>query len=135
MTRAAPPDTERVAAGTVLSGRAMLWVLLGIAVLVQLVVLYSPSSPGEQPFPHSDKVVHLLVFLVPVTVALLAGAARWLVVVAFGAHAVVSEVIQALLLPTRSGNVADAVVDLVGVALGVVLWRALVRRGAVLPDA
>ena len=54
---------------------------------------------------------------------------------AFGAHAVVSEVVQALLLPTRSGDFADAVVDLVGVALGVVLWRALVRRGAVLPDA
>ena len=135
MTRAAPPDTERVATGTVRPGRAVLWPLLGIAVLVQLVVLYSPSGPGAQPFPHSDKVVHLLVFLVPVTVALLAGAARWLVVVAFGAHAVVSEVVQAQLLPTRSGDLADAVVDLVGVALGVVLWRALVRRGAVLPDA
>ena len=134
MTQAAPPDTE-VAAGTVLPWRATLWVLLGIAVLVQLVVLYSPSGPGGQPFPHSDKVVHLLVFLVPVTVALLAGAARWLVVVAFGAHAVVSEVVQAMLLPTRSGDVADAVVDLVGVALGVVVWCALDRRGAVLPDA
>ena len=135
MTQAAPSDTERVAAGTVRPGRGVLWPLLGIAVLVQLVVLYSPSGPEAQPFPHSDKAVHLLVFLVPVTVALLAGAAQRVVVVAFGAHAVVSEVVQALLLPTRSGDLADAVVDLVGVALGVVLWRALVRRGAVLPDA
>jgi VanZ like family len=134
MTPEALPDTDEVA-GRSIRRRAILWALLGIAVVVQLVVLYAPSGPGDGPFPNSDKVVHLLVFLVPVALALLAGAARWLVVVVFGAHAVVSEVVQALLLPTRSGDVADALLDLVGVALGVGLWCVLVRRGAVQPDA
>ena len=134
MTHGAPPETERVAVEAVPRGRAVLWALLGISVIVQLVVLYAPPGPGDGPFAHSDKMVHLLVFLVPVAVALLAGAARWLVVAVFGAHALVSEVVQGVLLPTRSGDAADALADLVGIALGVGLVCVLVRRGAVPTD-
>ena len=104
-------------------GRAVLWVLLVVAVVVQLVVLYLPSGGGQQPFPGSDKVVHVLVFLVPVLVALLAGLRPAIVVGVFAVHAVVSETVQALFLPARSGDPADVLADLIGVTLGVVAWR------------
>ena len=47
-------------------------------------------------------------------------------------HAVLSEVVQAVFLPHRSGDPLDAVADLTGVALGVVVGgyvlRVLARR-------
>ena len=98
------------------------WAALVGAVLVQGVVLYAPSGPGAAPFPNADKVVHVVVFLVPVLLALGAGCAPWLVVAVFAAHAVVSEVVQASLLPGRSGDGWDVVADLAGIGLGVALW-------------
>ena len=103
------------------AGRLALLTLLGLAVAVQVVVLYSPSSHGELLFPQADKVVHVLVFLVPAAVALLAGLRPAAVVALFAAQAVVSEVVQGTLLPARSGNAVDVVADLVGIALGVIL--------------
>ena len=108
-------------------GQAVLSVLLAVAVVVQLVVLYAPSGPSASPFPGSDKVVHALVFLVPVAAALLAGLPPRLVVAVFAAHAVVSEVLQGALLPARSGDPLDVVADLVGVGLGVLAWRVVGR--------
>ncbi|HET6967384.1 MAG TPA: VanZ family protein [Ornithinibacter sp.] len=108
-------------------GQAVLSALLAVAVLVQLVVLYAPSGPSVSPFPGSDKVVHVLVFLVPVAVALLAGLPARLVVGVFAAHAVTSELVQHALLPSRSGDPLDVVADLVGVGLGVLVWRLVVR--------
>ena len=51
-------------------------------------------------------------------------------VVIFAIHAPVSEPVQHFLLPGRSGDVWDAVVDLVGVALGaaVLVVGARLRR-------
>ena len=71
------------------------WWLLVLAVAVQLVVLYSPEGGGPAPFPQADKVVHLLVFLVPVALAVVAGFRRRVVVAVFAAQAVLSEVVQA----------------------------------------
>jgi len=98
-----------------------------VSLVLSLVVLLSPSSGGVAPFPGSDKVVHIAVF------ALLAGTARW----RFGASAVVlglivayapvSEVVQATLLSDRSGDPADVVADLTGVAIGWLLARRLTR--------
>ena len=70
-------------------------VLLALAVAVQLVVLYAPEGAGPPPFPQADKVVHLLVFLVPVALAVVAGFRRRVVVAVFAAQAVLSEVVQA----------------------------------------
>ncbi len=111
------------------AGRVLLLGLLAVAVAVQLVVLYAPSSPADPRFAGADKVVHVLVFLVPVTVALLAGGPLRLVVGVFAAHAVVSEVVQGAALTARSGDALDVVADLVGVGLGVLAW-ALVGRVA-----
>lgn len=103
--------------------RRLAVVAFGAALLVQLVVLYAPSSPAEPPFANADKVVHALVFLAPVAVALLAGGPPRVVVGVFAAHAVVSEVVQHALLPARAGDPLDVVADLVGVGLGVLAWR------------
>ena len=103
-------------------------VLLALAVIVQLVVLYAPQGTGPAAFPQADKVVHLVVFLVPVTLAVLAGFRRSVVAAVFAAQAVLSEVVQALLLPQRSGDPLDVVADLTGVALGVLVGTMLLRR-------
>jgi VanZ family protein len=102
-------------------------VLLGLAVVVQLVVVYSPEGGGPPPFPQSDKVVHLLVFLLPVALAVVAGFRRRVVVAVFAVQAVLSEVVQAVFLPHRSGDVLDAVADLAGVALGVLVGTLVLR--------
>lgn len=102
-------------------------VLLAFAVVVQLVVLYSPDGAGVAPFPQADKVVHALVFLLPVAVAVVARLRRRVVVAVFAAQAVLSEVVQALFLPHRSGDVLDAGADLAGIALGVLLGAAVLR--------
>ena len=96
-------------------------------VVVSLVVLFAPSGGGASPFPGSDKVVHLLLF------AALAATTRWrfgpvvvgLLVVA--AYAVLSEVVQGLALPRRSGDVLDVLADLAGAAAG---WVAAGRVAA-----
>ena len=117
------------------SGRGMLLMLLALAVAAQVVVLYAPAQPGGLPvFPHADKVVHVLVFLVPTALALVAGLPARVVVPLFAAHAVVSEVVQGALLPMRAGDPVDVLADLSGVVLGVVVWRAVTGRRTSAPS-
>ena len=87
-----------------------------VAVLLQLVVLYSPSGAGSPALPHVDKLVHAAVFALPVFFALLARAPRPAVVTAGLLHAPVSEVVQARLLAERAGDPWDVVADVVGIA-------------------
>ena len=93
--------------------------------LLSLYVLFAPRSGGDRPFEGSDKVVHLALF------ALLAATTRWrfgpvaAALAAVGAYAVVSELVQGLLLAERSGDPYDVVADLLGVALG---WMLTARR-------
>lgn len=97
--------------------------VLALALLVHLAALYVPRVPGEGPdlFPGADKVAHVGIFALLVAAALWAGLpARWVVPLAL-AHAVVSEVVQHVLLPGRSGDPWDALADVVGVAVG---WAA-----------
>ena len=100
------------------------------AVVVQLLVLYWPVVTVEGPVSWTDKVVHLVVFAVPTyAVGRALGSVRTAVLV-FAVHAPVSELVQHFLLPGRSGDPLDAVVDLVGVALGAaaLVVRARQRR-------
>ncbi len=105
-------------------------VLLGVSLLVQLVVLYAPSAPGSPELNGLDKVIHAGVFCAAVLTALLAGLPRRWVLTLLALHAPVSEVVQATLLPSRDGDVWDAVADLtgVGLALGAFLVIARMRR-------
>lgn len=117
-------------------------VLALLSVLAHLYGLYRPAGPAEPAwFSGEDKVAHLLGFAVPVAAVL---TARWLrdragqravsrsfvlaVVAAFSLHALVSEVLQGSFYRSRHGDPADAVADLVGVALG---WAVFARiRGS-----
>ena len=126
--RGSGPDTAVAPEAPRRTLRPGFLVLLALAVVVQLVVLYSPDGGGPAPFPQADKVVHLVVFLVPVALAVVAGFRREAVAVVFGAQAVVSEVVQAVFLPHRSGDPLDAVADLTGVALGLLVGAFVLRR-------
>ncbi len=98
--------------------------LLAFAVLLNLVVLYAPD-PGTPPAstPGLDKLVHAGIFALLVFTGLRAGLSpRWFLPVAL-AHAVISEIVQAALLPHRSGDATDALADAVGIALGYALHR------------
>ena len=92
--------------------------------LASLWVLFAPSQGGPQLFDGADKLVHLALF------AALAATARWrsgprvLVLLAVAAYAPASELVQAGLLPDRSGGPYDVVADLLGAALG---WLAARR--------
>ena len=110
-----------------------------IAVAVQLYGVYRVSGPPSSPlFPHVDKVAHLVGFGAPLVLVLLAlllrQRARGLritrrpvvaVTAVFLAHAVVSEIIQHVLLPSRSGDPLDVLADSVGIGLGLLGYRVL----------
>lgn len=103
---------------------------LVVAVLVNVVVLYSPSGPGETVFPGADKIVHVLVFAAVAVTARWVGAPAWLVGVLLVAHAVESELVQHYLLPHRDGDVWDAVADSAGALAGLAVAPLLRRREA-----
>ena len=111
-----PPRARRVWLG-----------LLGLSLLLQLVVLYAPSPPGGLEVNGLDKVVHASVFGAVVLTALLAGLPRRWVLGVLALHAPVSEVVQATLLPSRDGDVWDAVADLTGVGLALGAFLVIVR--------
>ena len=94
------------------------------AVVLQVAVLYVPSAPavptGGVPL---DKLVHVLVFALPTYALVRAGMGRGLVVVLMVAQALVSELVQAVALADRSGDVADLLADLVGVGIAVAVLR------------
>ena len=94
-------------------------------------MLFWPDPGGSGvSVPGADKAVHALLF------ALLAGTARLrfgsarAVLAALLAYAVVSEVVQALLLVRRSGDLLDLVADVAGAALGWLLVGRATAGGA-----
>jgi len=120
--------TEQTSARSPAARHAGLLVLVVVLVL-HLAALYWPRVDLTGPVQWSDKVVHALLFAVPVIVAARVlhgwrGAALLLAL-----HAPVSEVVQHYVLPHRSGDPLDAVADLLGVALGAtVAWWWASRR-------
>ena len=104
-----------------------------LACLVSVVVLFAPSSGPAGGVPHLDKVVHAGVFgLLVVTGVLRSGHPRAVVLAAAG-YAVLSEVVQHVALPGRTGDPTDVVADVTGALLGllvVVLVTRRVRRAA-----
>ena len=96
--------------------------------LLSLYVLFTPRTGGEALFYGADKVVHAGLF------GLLAATTRWRFgaaaagLAAVASYAVLSELVQATLLSTRSGDAYDVVADLVGTAAGWALAARLLRR-------
>lgn len=105
-------------------------VAFALAVGVQLVVLYLPRIPdgASVDVPGADKAVHLLVFAAVMVTGTLAGIRPLWLAVALAGHAVISEVIQHLALPDRSGDVADVLANLAGIAIGAYLLSVLRRH-------
>jgi VanZ family protein len=105
------------------------WLPFTLAVLLQLVVLYVPSTPDGPGIPGFDKLVHAAVFLLPACLGVLAGFRVVWLGAALAAHAVLSEVVQHAVLPGRAGDAWDVVADLTGLVLGLLAGVA-VRRSA-----
>ncbi|WP_394616480.1 VanZ family protein [Lentzea sp. JNUCC 0626] len=88
-----------------------------IAALPSVVVLFTPESGVPSSPPGTDKVVHTLLFALLAFTGLYAKIPRvllWLVL-----YAGLSEVLQQLITPLhRSGDVLDALVDVLGIGLG-----------------
>ena len=102
--------------------------VFAVVVLVSLAVLFAPASDVPSAPPGVDKLVHGALF------AALAASGRW---AGCGAaplggllvgYAVVSELIQGLTPLARSASVADGLADVLGIALGLVVWGRLGRR-------
>ncbi len=104
--------------------------LLAGALVVNLVTMYAPRLPAqiEPAFDlRLDLVGHAASFAALTFTGLLAGVPRRLLLALVALNAVASETIQHLLLPGRSGDVADLAADVVGIALGLLAWRAWER--------
>lgn len=100
-------------------------VAFAATVLLSLYVLFAPDPGGAPRFEGADKLVHLVLFALLALTARLRLGASTAVWVAVAAYAVVSELVQGLLLASRSGDPLDVVADLIGVGLG---WFAAMRR-------
>jgi hypothetical protein len=90
-----------------------------LAVAAHLAVLYWPVVTVMGPVSWSDKVVHLAVFAIPTYAVGRALSSIAAVALVFLLHAPVSELVQHYVLPGRSGDGGDALVDALGVAVGV----------------
>jgi hypothetical protein len=109
-----------------------LWrVLFAVAVLVNLTVVYIPQAPGTGAIPYADKIVHLAIFAAVAFTGRAAGVPRNVLLGVLIVQAVGSEVLQATLLPHRSGDPWDSVADIAGALLGWVAARPRARdRGS-----
>jgi hypothetical protein len=106
-----------------------LWFLaLGVALVVQLVVLYAPTAPAGPQIAGLDKLVHLSVFAVPALAALMAGLSAPWVLGVLAVQAPASELIQHFALPARSGDPFDVMADFAGLALGSLAYLVWNRR-------
>ncbi|MEU5692618.1 VanZ family protein [Actinosynnema sp. NPDC020468] len=94
--------------------------------LLSVIVLFMPQSGVPSSWPGTDKVVHLTLFALLAATGLYAGFDRWRLAAALVGYAAVSEVLQALLTALgRSGDVLDGLTDVVGVVVGLVVFRAI----------
>jgi VanZ family protein len=109
--------------------------LFGLSVLAQVVVLYAPGAAGSLAVPYVDKAVHVAVFAAVVVAGRRVGLPLWLLIGGSVVQAVVSEVAQTALLPDRTGEPADVLADLAGVALGVLLSRTRLGKDSAVEGA
>ena len=90
-----------------------------LVVTLSVWMLFSPGSTVPSGPPYSDKVVHTLLFAALALTGLRAGIRVPVLLAGLALYAGGSEVLQSVLPIHRDGDVADAAVDLVGVAIGV----------------
>ena len=98
------------------------------AAAVHLAVLYSPRAPSVGSEVRLDLLVHVAVFAAVATTARWAGVGSRTVGLVLAVEALVSEGVQALWLPGRTGDVTDLLADAVGTVVGLWAAAALARR-------
>lgn len=86
--------------------------------LLSLAILFTPESGVPSAPPGTDKIVHFALFAGLAITGRWAGIRPVALVVALSCYAGVSEVLQAVLPLGRSGDVVDALVDILGVVTG-----------------
>jgi hypothetical protein len=130
-----PTSTPRTPDGAVVGRptpgtRKRLWrIVFGVALGVQLIVVYAPDGPAGPGIVGLDKVIHVSIFAVPALAALMVGwRARWWAVGILAVHAPISELVQHFFLPHRDGDVLDVMADLGGIALGSLAYLVWTRR-------
>ena len=94
--------------------------LFGVALAVQLAVLYWPRAVQPATGLPWDKLVHALIFGAVYATGVRAGIRWWVWLAVCLVHAPVSELVQDALLPQRSGDPYDAVADAAGVLVAAV---------------
>jgi VanZ family protein len=98
-----------------------------VAMLLSVIVLFTPESGVPSAPPGTDKIVHCLLFALLAATGLYARV-RWILLWLVG-YAAGSEVLQAVIVPLhRSGDVLDALTDVVGIVLGWAVATLVARR-------
>ena len=126
-----PIDETTAAAGSGPRGRlrpaSEPWVAwaASVALIVQLLAIYLPGSTSSSLaiawLPEADKIVHLVIFAAPTYLFGRLTRRVGLVAAGFAVHAVVSELVQWRFVPFRDGDPRDALADLAGIVLAVLL--------------
>ena len=104
---------------------AIIWFLLTVYGLL----LKTPSGLVQLPFPHFDKFTHMALFfgqfwlLSKVYLSENRCPPFKILILMFVSWAVISEVLQGTLTQTRSADVLDAVADMVGASLALLVAR------------
>lgn len=101
---------------------------LAVAVVLALLMLFSPGSTVPSGPENSDKITHTLMFVMLAITSLYARIPWWLTALWLVAFAAVSEVLQGVLPISRSGSVWDAGADVVGIAIGIAIATAVGYR-------
>ncbi|MGC0364953.1 VanZ family protein [Rhodococcus sp. 27YEA15] len=101
---------------------------LAVAIAVSLVMLFSPGSAVPSSPENTDKITHILMFAVLAITSVHARIPRWITALWLAGYALVSEVLQAALPISRSGDLADAAADIVGVGIGISITVLVSRR-------
>ncbi|MBE9374191.1 VanZ family protein [Saccharopolyspora sp. HNM0983] len=101
------------------------------ALLLSVIVLFTPASGVPSAPPGTDKVIHIALFAALALTGRAAGIRTRVLLPALAGYAIASELLQGRLPIGRSADAWDAAADLVGVAAGFAAHRVLsdaVRR-------
>jgi hypothetical protein len=102
--------------------------VFAVAVLVSLAVLFAPGSDVPSAPAGVDKLVHGSVFAALALTGRWAGIGRGVLAGLLVLYGGVSELIQGIPALDRDPAVGDWVADVVGVLLGLLVWKLLRRR-------
>jgi VanZ family protein len=102
-------------------------------VVASLVVLFNPASATPAVWPRMDKLVHLALFAALALTGRRAGLPPVGLTVGLVVYAGLSEVLQGVLPLGRTADPLDALTDVLGVAVGLVVARWTASRTAAEP--